>query len=82
MMEHNRFLRRGWLVSLLVAAFVAVNLFIFHSLWHEYQSHQLIPGTLVSVVFFLAVAKHIGLLAVLLRRFRSAFHRGRRSGHH
>jgi hypothetical protein len=64
MTEHNRLLTRGWLLPFLVTAFVALHLFLLHMFWHGNLSHRLIPGALVSVVFLLAVAKHVDLLAV------------------
>ena len=73
MMEHKRLPAHGWLLSLLGVAFVAAHLFLFHMLRHRNPPHRLIPGALVFVVILLAVAKHVGLLAVLLRRVHSAF---------
>jgi hypothetical protein len=74
-MDHSRILTRSWLLSLLVAAFVAVHLFLFHMFWRRNLPHRHIPGTLIFVVVLVAVAKHMGLLALLLRRFRSIFRR-------
>ena len=76
-MEHNRILARGWVLSLIVAAFVAVHLFLFHTLWRGNLSHRLVPGALVFVVVLVTVAKHVGLLALVVRRFQAVFRRRR-----
>ena len=73
MMGHNRLLPRGWMLSLLAAGFVAFHLFLFHVLRHTNLAHRFLSGALVSVVIAVAVAKHLGLLAVLLRRLHLVF---------
>jgi len=76
-MEHNRLPSRACLLSFFVAAFVAIHLFLFHRLWHGNLPHGLIPGALAFVVILLVAATHVGLLAVLVRRFHSVFGRRR-----
>lgn len=78
MTEHNRLLARGWLLALLAAGFVTIHLVLFHILRHANGAHALLPGAFVSVLLLLAVAKHVGLLAVLFRRLHSLFRRGPR----
>jgi len=73
MTQHNRFLTRGWVLALLAAGFVTVHLFLFHVLRHTNLAHPFLPGALVAVAILVAVAKHVGLLTVLLRRFHSVF---------
>ena len=77
MMEHSRLLTRGWALSLLVAGFLLFHLFLFLVWRHANPSPRLIPGALVSVAIVLAVAKHVGLFAVVLRRCRSMLRRQR-----
>jgi hypothetical protein len=72
-MEHNRLLTRGWVLSLLAAGFVAIHLALFHVLRRTNLAHRFLPGALISVVILVAVAKHVGLLAILLRRLHSVF---------
>jgi hypothetical protein len=72
-MEPNRLLTRWWVLSLLAAGFVSVHLFLFHVLRHTDLARRFLPGAIVSIVLVVAVAKHVGLVAVLLRRVHSAF---------
>lgn len=73
MTEQNRRLTRAWVLVLLAAGFVAFHLFLFHVLRHTNLAHRFLPGAIFSVVIVLAVAKHVGLFTVLLRRLHSVF---------
>lgn len=75
MTEHNRLLARGWLLASLAAGFVTIHLVLFYMLRHTNGTHTLLPGAFVSVLLLLAVAKHVGLLALLFRRLHSLFRR-------
>jgi hypothetical protein len=55
-----------------IVGLVGAHLVVFHILRHANAAHALIPGALISGVFILALVKHMGLLAVLFRRLRSA----------
>jgi hypothetical protein len=78
MIRHNRPATRAWWFSLLIAAFVVAHMFLFHVLWHGNLSHRLIPGALLSLVFLVAVAKHAGVLVLLVRRIHATVRRQRR----
>ena len=58
---------RGWILLVLAIAFVAGHLILFQFLRHSVASHAALPSAVLVGMVILIVAKHLGLLAALLR---------------
>jgi hypothetical protein len=58
---------RPWMLIAAVIGFLAVHGSLFYILRHSRMSHVAVSGTVISGVVLLMIAKHVGLLASVLR---------------
>lgn len=73
MKEHNRLLKRAWILPIIGVVIIAAHVILPYLLWHTGLSVGLVSGVTILVVI-----KHLGLLgslsALLRRRARRLEH--------
>ena len=79
-MNEVHYLRsRPWPLAVVVIGLVAGHLILFHVLRHSHVSHIALPPAVVVGLVLLMIAKHVGILAALLRSLHVRFRRRTRS---
>jgi hypothetical protein len=79
-MNEVHYLRsRPWTLAVVVIGFVAGHLILFHVLRHSRVSHVALPTAVVVGLVLLMIAKHVGILAALLRSLHVRLRRRTRS---
>lgn len=74
MMEHNRLLKRSWILPVGAVALVVGHVILFYFV-KQAASRTLVSGAVISALVLLIIAKHLGLLAALLRPLYNVFRR-------
>ncbi len=74
MTQHNGRLARTRMLPVFGLAFITIHLFLFHVLRHVGMSYS-VSGAVAAGVVLVMLAKHLGLLAVLLRPLYNRFRR-------
>jgi hypothetical protein len=74
-MEHNRPLRRTWVLPLAAGVLIVTHAILFYGLRHTTVSGNMVSGALLVGFVALLVAKHLGLLVGLRRALQVFFRR-------